>query len=310
MTFIQNSPSIDLILLDIYMPNMDGFDFIGILREKGIEIPVILLTGDDTMETETKAFKYGAIDYIKKPVFKENLVYRIHYHLNMIDQISQLKHALGDTKTKVKNLEDKIVDGVRIATELRDIETGLHIKRISILAKMIAEVLKHKSLYDIDDEFIDYIEKATPFHDIGKIAIEDSILKKPGKLSVDEFEQMKKHAVLGQQAIQKLGETSPESFFSMAEEIALYHHEKWDGSGYPIGLKKTNIPLSARIVAVADVYDALVSKRIYKSAMTHDDAIKIILNDSGKHFDPTIVDAFISIHEDIEQVMQAWMDPS
>lgn len=310
MAYIENSNQVDLLLLDIFMPTMNGLDFLGILKDKEIDIPVILLTSDDSIQTEIKAFQYGAVDYIKKPVFKDSLILRIQNHLQTIDEISKLKCALDSSECRVKNLEDNIVTGVRVATELRDVETGSHIKRIAVISKMIAEVLRNQGLFNIDNAFIDHIEKAAPFHDIGKIAIPDYILKKPGKLTEAEFEIMKTHTTLGKEAIQRLLDTSPESFLSMAEDIALYHHEKWNGLGYPEGLSKHHIPLSARIVAIADVYDALVSKRVYKAPMSHDAAIHLILNDAGVHFDPTIVNAFMSIHEDIEQMMSLWVDES
>jgi len=310
MAYIENTNQVDLLLLDNFMPTMNGLDFLGILKDKGIEIPVILLTSDDSIQTEIKAFQYGAVDYIKKPVFKDSLVLRIQNHLQTIDEISELRCALDTSKCRVKNLEDNIVTGVRVATELRDVETGTHIKRIAVVSKMIAEALKNQGLFNIDDDFIDHIEKAAPFHDIGKIAIPDYILKKTGKLTEAEFEIMKTHTTLGKEAIQKLVETSSESFLSMAEEIALCHPEKWNGLGYPNGLSKHQIPLPARIVAVADVYDALVSKRVYKAPILHDAAIHLILNDAGVHFDPTIVNAVMSIHEDIEQLMSLWVDES
>lgn len=310
MAYIENTNQVDLLLLDIFMPTMNGLDFLGILKDKGIEIPVILLTSDDSIQTEIKAFQYGAVDYIKKPVFKDSLILRIQNHLQTIDEISELRCALDSSKSHVKNLEDNIVTGVRVATELRDVETGTHIKRIAVVSKMIAEALKNQGLFNIDDDFIDHIEKAAPFHDIGKIAIPDYILKKPGKLTEAEFEIMKTHTTLGKEAIQKLVETASESFLSMAEDIALSHHEKWNGLGYPNGLSKHQIPLPARIVAVADVYDALVSKRVYKAPISHDAAIHLLMNDAGSHFDPTIVNAFMSIHEDIEQMMSLWVDES
>lgn len=175
---------------------------------------------------------------------------------------------------------------------------------------MLSSYLKAQGMFEISDKFIEDIEKASPFHDIGKIGISDDILKKPGKLTETEYEIMKTHTTIGQKAIHKLMINGDASFLNMAEEIALYHHERYDGSGYPKGLSKSEIPLSARIVAIADVYDALISKRVYKPPMSHEEAIEIIKQASGKHFDPTIVSAFITISDDIHLTMQAWLDVS
>lgn len=309
MDYLQSCP-VDLILLDLHMPEMNGLEFLSIIQNKGMDIPVILLTSDDTMESEMKAFEYGVIDYIKKPIFRENLVLRIKNHVQNIDHIQGLKQDLSSTQDKVKSLEEQIVMGMRIATDLRDRETGLHIKRISIITSMLSTYLKTQGMFEISEKFIIDIEKASTFHDIGKIGICDAILKKPGKLTEDEYEIMKSHTIIGRDAIRKLMIDGDESFLNMAEDIALYHHEQWDGRGYPKGISNTAIPLSARIVAIADVYDALVSKRIYKPPMSHDEAIEILKQDSDKHFDPTIVSAFITISDDIHLAMQAWQDVS
>lgn len=309
LDYVRSFPT-DLILLDLHMPEMTGMDFLQILQNQGLDIPVILLTSDDTMESEIKAFKYGVIDYIKKTIFKENLTLRINNHIQTIAHMTLLKQNLDLTQDKVKSLEEQIVMGVTIATDLRDVETGLHIKRISILSTMLSSYLKAQGMFEISDKFIEDIEKASPFHDIGKIGISDDILKKPGKLTETEYEIMKTHTTIGQKAIHKLMINGDASFLNMAEEIALYHHERYDGSGYPKGLSKSEIPLSARIVAIADVYDALISKRVYKPPMSHEEAIEIIKQASGKHFDPTIVSAFITISDDIHLTMQAWLDVS
>jgi putative two-component system response regulator len=309
MDYLQSYPA-DLILLDLHMPEMNGFEFLSIIQNKGLDIPVILLTSDDAMESEIKAFENGVIDYIKKPIFKENLMMRIRNHIHNIENIQHLKKDLDWNLDKIKSLEEKIVMGVRIATDLRDIETGLHIKRIAIITSMLSTHLKTQGMFEIGEKFIVDIEKASTFHDIGKIGICDAILKKPGKLTDEEYEIMKSHTIIGRDAIRRLMVDDDESFLSMAEDIALYHHERWDGRGYPKGISNTAIPLSARIVAIADVYDALVSKRIYKPPMSHEEAIEILKQDSGKHFDPTIVSAFITISDDIHLIMQAWQDLS
>lgn len=305
--FVQKN-TVDLILLDIQMPNMDGFTFIRALHEMNIYVPIILLTSDCTNETEIKGFQHGVIDYIKKPVFKESLNFRIKNYISIIENTCRLERNLEKTEDKVKSLENKIVSGMQIVTDLRDLETGMHIQRIGITSRIVSEQLKATKYLCITDEFIDKIEKAAPFHDIGKISIPDNILKKPGKLTDEEFEIMKTHTIKGQEAIRKLIELNEDSFLVMAEEIALYHHEKWDGSGYPFKIKGNQIPLSARIISVVDAYDAMTSKRIYKTEIPHEEAIQILIKESNKHFDPTIVKAFIEISNTIQTKLAAWYD--
>jgi putative two-component system response regulator len=273
-----------------------------------IYVPIILLTSDCTNETEIKGFQHGVIDYIKKPVFKESLNFRIKNYISIIENTCRLERNLEKTEHKVKSLENKIVSGMQIVTDLRDNETGMHIQRIGILSRIVSEQLKATKYLCITDEFIDKIEKAAPFHDIGKISIPDNILKKPGKLTDEEFEIMKTHTIKGQEAIRKLIELNEDSFLVMAEEIALYHHEKWDGSGYPFKIKGNQIPLSARIISVVDAYDAMTSKRIYKTEIPHEEAIQILIKESNKHFDPTIVKAFIEISNTIQTKLASWHD--
>ena len=303
LSFLKNGHA-DLLLMDIHMPVIDGMRMLEILHEKENEIPTILLTSDDTLEAEIKGFQKGAIDYIKKPIFKETLLHRIQNHLNAIERVETLKHNLDETFDKVKDLENKFVKGIYLTTDLRDVETGGHIRRISSITRMIAEA--YQLLFDnqMTDDFIDNIEKASTLHDIGKMAIPDDILKKPGKLTDAEFEVMKTHTTKGKEAISKLREGSSDPFLLMAEDIAYSHHEKWNGNGYPQGLFKEDIPLSARMVAVADVYDALVSKRVYKPAMSHQEALDIILSESGKHFDPQVVNVFSKISRKVDQLIK------
>ena len=295
---------VDLLLMDIHMPVIDGMRILEILHERGIEIPTILLTSDDTIESEIKGFQKGAIDYIKKPIFKEVLLHRIQNHLSTIERVETLKHNLVETFDKVKDLESKFVKGIYLTTDLHDVETGGHIRRISAISKMISEA--YQLLFDdqIVDDYIALLEKASTLHDIGKMAVPDDILKKPGKLTDAEFEIMKTHTTKGKEALSKLREGSDDPFLLMAEDIAYCHHEKWNGQGYPRGLTNESIPLAARIVAVADVYDALVSKRVYKPPMTHQEAVDIILSESGKHFDPQIVNAFYKMSRKIEQLVK------
>lgn len=303
-----NHHKVDMVLLDIYMPELDGITFLRILNERQIHVPVIFLTSDDTPELEIKGLQFGAVDFIRKPVFRESLILRIQNHLRVYSGIESLEQSLLKSNEQVKQLENLVVLGVEAATTLRDLETGSHIHRIALTSSMIARVLKQNGETEIGDSFIDDIEKAAPFHDIGKLAIPDQILKKPGKLTKEEFEAVKTHTTKGREAIRLLIQNEDTPFLKMAEDIALYHHERWNGEGYPQGIQKHDIPLSARIVAIADVYDALVSERVYKPAMAHIEAIEIIQSESGSHFDPTIVAAFMTIADEINAIYSTWQE--
>jgi response regulator RpfG family c-di-GMP phosphodiesterase len=232
--------------------------------------------------------------------------------------LSLLKFWREERKAKERTrqlalAQEAIIESMASLTETRDPETGGHIKRtqnyVRLLAKALKKNPKHKKL--MDDEAIDLLYKSAPLHDIGKVGVPDSILLKPGKLSDKEFEEMKKHAVIGRDAIRatekKLGNRS---FLQFAHDIAYTHHEKWNGNGYPQGLKGEEIPLCGRLMALADAYDALISKRIYKPSLKHEEAVKIISKDKGVHFDPDVVDAFLTVSEEFRNIAREHRDSS
>lgn len=310
----------DLILLDIMMPEMDGYDVLKKLKEDPIfnHIPVILLSAITDSDSKTKGFSLGAVDYVTKPFEIVEVKERVKTQLRLEEARLVLESQNSILEEKVKE-RTKLIERTNSATiyclaalaETRDPETGQHIKRTQEYVRELAlELKKNKEYGDIlTDEYIELLYKSAPLHDIGKVGVKDSILLKPGKLTAEEFDEMKKHTILGGESlmvgIKELGE---ESFLTLAKEIALTHHEKWDGSGYPRGMSKKEIPISGRLMALSDVYDALISKRVYKGAFTHNEAKNIILEGSGTHFDPDVVDAFIKREDKFIEIMERFKD--
>lgn len=311
----------DLILLDVVMPELDGHDVCRQLKADSItrDIPVIFLTSRHDLDDEALGFSLGAVDYIAKPVVPPLLLARVHTHLTLKvasdflrDKSSFLAEEVERRTQEVHDVQDVTILTLASLAEARDNETGNHIVRTQRYVRALAITLsKHPDhASHLDDQTIEWLYKSAPLHDIGKVGIPDAILLKPGKLTHDEFEIMKTHTTLGRDAIamaeQRLGKTVP--FLRIAKEIAHSHQEKWDGSGYPLGLQGTDIPLSARLMAVADVYDALISKRVYKDAMSHADAVAIVSAGSGSHFDPTVATAFLAIEAEFEAIARAYTD--
>lgn len=312
----------DMILLDIQMEGMDGLKTCQQLKENSVtaEIPILFLTAMTAESDETLGLELGAVDYVTKPISFPILRARIRNHLELKrnrDILSSQNRYLEDEVQRQVNenskLQDITIQAMATLAETRDNETGNHIIRTQNYVKLLAESLrKHPRFVELLDqsENIALLYKSAPLHDIGKVGIPDSILLKPGKLVPEEWEVMKIHPKLGWEAInraeEKLDEKLP--FLNFAKEIAYSHHEKWDGSGYPQGLRGDEIPISARIMAVADVYDALISRRVYKSGMTHTQAIEIINNGRGEHFDPDIVDAFNKIEASFKEIAQRFTD--
>lgn len=301
----------DIILLDLNMPDMDGIDTLKQIKmiRSCYDIPVIFLTGVTDTQKEVQCLTLGANDFIQKPFVKELLLGRISKTLKFASYQNDLKVMVEEKTRKIKTIQNKIIFSLATLVESRDDDTGQHIKRTSRYVEILANAIKMVDKY-MDVCTKDYIENlvlAAPLHDIGKIAISDAILCKPGKLTPEEFDIMKTHTLIGGETIVKCMDGIEEDMFlNMARDIALYHHEKWDGSGYPKGLAKDSIPLCARIMAVADVFDALTAKRCYKDAMPTDKAFSIIEQSRGTHFDPDLVDAFLSQRTLIEQELQQY----
>jgi Response regulator containing a CheY-like receiver domain and an HD-GYP domain len=310
----------DLILLDIMMPEMDGYEVLKRLKENSTlnQIPVILLSAITDSDSKTKGFSLGAVDYITKPFEIVEVKARVMTQLRLEEARIVLENQNSILEEKVKE-RTNLIERTNSATiyclaalaETRDPETGQHIRRTQEYIKELALELQKNGEYEdiLNNEYVDLLYKSAPLHDIGKVGVKDGILLKPGKLTAEEFEEMKKHTIYGGESlmvgIKELGE---ESFLSLAKEIALTHHEKWDGSGYPYGTSNKEIPISGRLMALSDVYDALTSKRVYKGAFTHNDAKNIILEGRGTHFDPDIVDAFIRIEPKFIEIMERFKD--
>ncbi|AXE29314.1 two-component system response regulator [Chromobacterium phragmitis] len=311
----------DLILLDVMMPEMDGYEVLRRLQASrpGFDVPVIFLTAKQEAEDETAGLQLGAADYIHKPINPGILMARVRNQLDVKAARDFLKNQNDYLESEVRRRtqETEMVQNVAIwalasLAETRDNETGNHIKRTQFYVKLLAEQLRGHPRFDqyLSERNIDMICKSAPLHDIGKVGIPDHILLKAGKLTDDEFAIMKQHAALGRDAIvaaeRQLGLEA--AFLSFAKEIACSHHEKWDGSGYPYGLKGDEIPVAGRLMALADVYDALVSRRIYKPPLPHAQARDIIVAGSGRHFDPDVVDAFLAVEASFIEVAQTYAD--
>jgi putative two-component system response regulator len=305
----------ELILLDIMMPDMDGYEVCRQLKAdvRSRDIPVIFLTAKTEAEDERLGFALGAVDYITKPISPPKVLARVATHLALKasadflrDQNAYLEQEVARRTEDVRTLQDVTILAMASLAETRDNETGNHILRTQHYIRALARRLStHPRFRDfLSSGMIELVFKSAPLHDIGKVGIPDSILLKPGRLTPEEFEVMKTHTTLGRDAIEqaerRLGKTVP--FLSCAKEIAYSHQEKWDGSGYPQGLAGEAIPVPARLMALADVYDALISRRVYKSPMPHEQAMEIIAAGRGRHFDPDMVDAFIAIQDECRAI--------
>ena len=307
----------DLILLDIMMPGMDGYETCRRLKadEQLKNIPVIFLTAKNQVEDEEKGLELGAVDYITKPISPPILIARVknHLHLKLARDLLQNRNAYMEAEVARRLEEISLIQDVSILAlaslaETRDNETGAHIRRTQKYVKELAEQLRFHERYSdfLTPENIPMLVKSAPLHDIGKVGIPDHILLKPDRLTEEEFAVMKTHPILGRDALVRaeILMDKPETFLRIAKEIVYAHHEKWDGSGYPEGLAGEDIPIAARLMALADVYDALISKRVYKEAMPHAEAVEIIRAGSGKHFDPAVVEVFLRLEARFTTIAQ------
>ena len=307
----------DLILLDVMMPDMDGFEVCRRLKESPAtrHIPVIFVTAKSDSFDEEKGLALGAVDYLIKPISPPIVKARVKTHLTLKDASDFLRSKNDYLKQEVDRrtaeviqqseklhaMQDVTIMAMASLAETRDNETGSHIRRTQTYVKALAERLQFHSRFttELTERNIDLLYKSAPLHDIGKVGIPDRILLKPGSLTAEEFDVMKQHTTLGRDAIVQAENQCGMrvDFLRFAKEIAYSHHERWDGAGYPQGLAGDDIPLSARLMAIADVYDALISKRVYKPAFSHEEAVAIITAGRGTLFDPDISDAFIEIKD-------------
>ncbi|MBF8272328.1 MAG: two-component response regulator [Magnetococcales bacterium] len=319
---IAASTPIDIILLDIVMPEIDGYETCRRLKAdtSTADIPVIFLTGEDRILEEAKGLMLGAADFILKPIHPIIVKSHIRTQVTLIEarnallnQNKRLEYMVEERTLQLRTLQDAAMVAIGSLAETRDPETGNHIRRTQYYVKALVNHLRNLPNFCnyFTSEVTDLLLKSAPLHDIGKVGIPDRILLKPGKLSIEEFEEIKKHPVLGYKAIldaEKMLDESQTPFLRLAKEIILFHHERWDGTGYPKKLKGEEIPVAARLMTLADVYDALISKRVYKPAFSHEDAKVIIVNDKGRVFDPDIVDAFLAIEDQFQEVAAKFAD--
>jgi len=294
----------DLILLDIEMPEMDGFEALRRLKTKAshANIPVIFLTSMTDAAVEVRGFQLGVIDFVTKPFSPPVLLNRIKTHLH-IDEI------IRERTTQIQRLKNAIVFSFADIVEKRDKDTGGHIDRTSEYIEILVNAMMARGVYDdeLRNTNLDFLISSARLHDVGKIAIPDSILNKPGKLNDDEFAIMKTHAAEGEEIIKQMAaRADDDEFLRNAKLFAGYHHERWDGKGYPRQLAEYSIPLSARLASVADVYDALVCARVYKAAMPYEEALGIIASGKGTQFDPVITDAAVQLHEQFREISQKY----
>lgn len=318
----EADPIPDLILLDIMLPDMDGYEVCRRLKDNPAtrDIPVIFLTVKSEVADEVKGFELGAVDYLLKPVSPPIVRARVATHLALnharralADQNYLLEAKVQERTAELSRTKDVAIYCMASLAETRDAETGKHILRTQNYVRILAQGLKnHPRFADyLTDEIIEMLYKTSPLHDIGKVGVPDQILLKPGKLNTDEWEEMKKHTLYGHEALRRAEEElGTTDFVQMAREIALSHHERWDGSGYPFGLKGDDIPVSGRLMAVADVYDALISRRVYKKPYPHDEAVKTIIQGSGDHFDPDIIDEFVKQQAQFHEIAIRYSDES
>lgn len=314
-------PKPDLILLDVLMPGMDGYTVLARLRDipASRDIPVIFVSGLDSTEDEEKGLELGAVDYITKPYRPPLVLARVRIQLELKrvrdwlrDQNAFLEAEVLRRMQDMLLIQDITINALTELAETRDMETGYHIRRTQEYVRILATHLRTHPQFSafLTDKIIALLVQSAPLHDVGKVGIPDHILLKPGKLTAAEWSIMKTHSMLGSQTIQRaVHEVNRRvDFLDMAGQIAHSHHEKWDGSGYPDGQHQEEIPIPARLMALADVFDALISRRIYKSPMSFEQARDIIASERGHHFDPVVVDAFLSNFEEFVAVARRYSE--
>ncbi|HET7867144.1 MAG TPA: two-component system response regulator [Burkholderiaceae bacterium] len=315
------APLPSLILLDVMMPVMDGYEVLRRLRGSPLtrDIPVIFVTAMDTSDDEAHGLLLGAVDYITKPLRPAIVLARVHTHLELKqarDQLSEhnlsLEAEVARRMVENQTIQDVSIHALARLAETRDSETGNHLLRTQAYVRTLAQRLRRHPRFEaaLSEHAIDVLAKSAPLHDIGKVGIPDQVLRKPGTLTPQEWEVMKTHARLGAEAIEHAEQDAeqPVEFLTIAKQIAHHHHEKWDGSGYPDGLAGDAIPLPARLMALADVFDALISRRVYKDPMTYERARDIIQDWRGSHFDPDVADAFITGFDEFVAIAQRYRD--
>lgn len=311
---IEQSSNLVLILLDIVMPVMDGFGVLDYMREHNLseEIPVILITAESAMNSEDQGYSYGVADVMHKPFYPhivrrraKNIIELYHNKQLMEERLKEQEKEIREQERKIRENNEFMIDALGSVIEFRNSETGEHIRRIKYFTRILLKYLmKYFPKYGITPEQVDEISRAAALHDIGKIGIPDSILLKPGKLTEEEFEIMKTHTTIGCGILERFRQSQDNEFYRYCYEICRYHHERWDGNGYPDHLAGDEIPISAQIVAVADVYDALVSPRVYKSVYANNIAYDMIMNGECGQFSQDVLECFSLAKEDFFNIVE------
>jgi len=303
------NPLPKIILLDIVMPEMTGREMFELMKtdDELKRIPVIFITAES--DSESELLSAGAVDFINKPFKPEIVKLRVKNQIELKNYSDNLERMVAEKTAEATNTLDNALQGLANVIEHRDLESGEHVKRTQLYVKALIDYLiETGSVYaeELKELQPDIIMKSMALHDVGKIAIPDKILLKPGKLDPDEFEIMKTHTTRGMEIVAELGDVKSSLYLKHCQDISYNHHERWDGNGYPRKLKEKEIPLSARLASLADVYDALVCARVYKSAMPYDEAVEIIAAGRGTQFDPVIVDAVIQLKEQFKEIAQKY----
>ena len=311
---LKSNDRIVLVLLDIVMPIMDGFGVLQYMDEQKLleDIPVILITSGDALDSEDQAYSYGVADVIHKPFYphivkrrSKNIIdlYRHKYHMEQ--RLKEQEEEIRQQEKKIRENSEFMIDTLSSVVEARSAETGEHTRRIKYFTRiMLKYLMKYYPKYGITQEQVDEIARASALHDIGKIGIPDAILLKPGRLTPEEFEIMKTHTTIGCEILEKSYRDQTTEFYRYAYDICRYHHERWDGKGYPDQLAGNDIPIYTQVVAIADVYDALVSPRVYKSAYANSMAYEMIMNGECGQFAPDVLECFALAKEDFFNIVE------
>ncbi len=311
---IEKHGDLALILLDVVMPVLDGFKVLDYMKEKNLldAIPVILITSMTPKESEGRAYRYGIADVMHKPFEPaiirrraRNIIELYQNKRNMELRLKEQEQAIREQEQRIRQNNDFMIEALSAVVEFRNVETGDHVRRIKYFTRILLKyVAKYCPQYDLTPEKIDQIARASALHDIGKIGIPDAILLKPARLTPEEFEVMKSHTTIGAEILESCKKAYADDFYQYCYDICRYHHERWDGKGYPDHLVGEEIPISAQIVAVADVYDALVSDRVYKTAYSNAIAYDMILNGECGQFSPDVLKCFELAKEDFFNIVE------
>lgn len=302
-----NWMQLSLVLLDLVMPNADGFHVLDYMRKRDYHIPVIIITANGEPEHEKRGLSMGAVDFVAKPFDPDIVRLRVKANINLKAYQEHLEVMVEQQIEKTAGIWASVLQSMADIIESRNLDTGSHVKRTTLISRFIAQrmTLKGKEGYYFSPKHTRFMYEAASLHDVGKIGIPDAILLKPGSLTEDEFKIMQNHTILGKDIAEKITQYSDDEYYKkFCRDICFCHHERWDGAGYPSKLKGADIPLAARIVAIADTYDAITNDRPYRQGRPHEIAVKIITDMKGSQFDPYLIDVFLEIESQLKEVLK------